>query len=287
MIPEIVYHLYVEIKWKIYSIIGKKGISKHPHDPELIVSLTSFPARIHTIHKTIWTLLMQSEKPDRILLWLAEEQFPDKEKMLPQNLLKLKKHGLQIRWCKDIRSYKKLVPSILEYPEAVIVTSDDDLYYSKHWLRILYEEYLKNPFLVQSHIVTEISLKDGNYQAEGRKNLSGSRSSYLYKVVGCGGVLYPPQSLSPEVVREDIFMKICDTNDDIWFWLMAVLKGTKIHMPEKNDSKIRYVEHTQEGPTLSSKNDRGEKLFWVQFKNMLEYYPEVDKILKEAYYANV
>ena len=58
-------------------------------------------------------------------------------------------------------------------------------------------------------------------------------------------------------------------------------------MPEKNDSKIRYVEHTQEGPTLSSKNDRGEKLFWVQFKNMLEYYPEVDKILKEAYYANV
>lgn len=287
MIPERLYPVGISIKWFFFSAVGMKGISERSHTPELIVSLTTFPARIRTVHRTIRTLLMQSEKPDQVILWLAEEQFPEKEKELPKELLELKKYGLKICWCEDIRSYKKLIPTLRKYPEAVIVTADDDLYYSRHWLRILYREYRKNPSYVQSHIVTEISLKDGKYQANGRRNVTGCRSSFLYKVVGCGGVLYPPHSLNPEIIREDIFMKICETNDDVWFWMMAVLNGTKVHMPIKNDAKIRYVEHTQEGPTLSSKNDRGEKLFWVQFKNMLEYYPEVDKILKEAYYANV
>ena len=39
--------------------------------------------------KTIEQLLTQSLAPDKIILWLANSQFPNKEKDLPENLLKL------------------------------------------------------------------------------------------------------------------------------------------------------------------------------------------------------
>ena len=78
------------------------GVNNNKRDTKVIVSLTSFPARIDTVYITIRSILMQSLKPDIIILWLAQEQFPEKEKELPYNLLKLKKYGLTIEWCHDI-----------------------------------------------------------------------------------------------------------------------------------------------------------------------------------------
>lgn len=269
------------VKWMLfYDLPARSGISKNGHETELIASLTSFPARINTVHFTIRSLLMQTEKPDKVILWLAEEQFPGKENILPKQLLLLKKNGLSIEWCSDIKSFKKLIPAVERYPDAIVVTADDDMYYSKNWLKVLYQEYLRDPSCIQSHIVTEFTIKDGKYYAYGRKHVDVPRESFLYKVVGCGGVLYPPHCFNSDITNKDIFMDICNTNDDIWFWLMGVLNGVKIHVPLNNDPRTRYVEHTQEGPTLSSNNDRGENLFWVQFNNMRKYYPQIDRILE-------
>lgn len=272
------------LKWYLkFEILGQSGLSKVLHDPELIVSLTSFPARIDTVDRTIRSLLSQTEKPDKVILWLAEEQFPEKEKNLPKRLLTLKRNGLSIGWYHDIKSFKKLIPALVEYPESIIVTADDDIYYPRNWLHILYQEYKKNPSYIQAHIITEFSIKEGKYEATGRKHVRKPRASYLYKLVGCGGVLYPPKCFYPDVIEENKFMSICATNDDIWFWLMAVLNGIKVNVPLNNISQVQYVENTQEGPTLSSNNDRGEGLFWIQFKNMLDQYPSIDRFLKEEY----
>lgn len=53
----------------------------------VIVSMTSYPARISNVGKSIYLLLTkQIRKPDEIHLWLAEPEFPNKEKDLPQDL---------------------------------------------------------------------------------------------------------------------------------------------------------------------------------------------------------
>ncbi|MBQ6972264.1 MAG: hypothetical protein IJP86_07895 [Synergistaceae bacterium] len=82
-----------------------------------------------------------------------------------------------------------------------------------------------------------------------------------------------------------IFREICTTNDDIWFWLMAALNHVRVRATEGNRPHLAlaYVGSTQKGPTLSSINDGGEKLFWKDFHRMLGHYPELEKILRDEY----
>lgn len=131
------------------------GVTSIKRKEPIIISLTSFPARIKDVDKTILSLLKQDVKPDKVILWLATTQFPKQEGDLPPSILKLKKSGLEIGWYnKDIRSYKKLIPTLRENPDAVIVTVDDDWYYSKHFLKVLLEEHEEHPRDIICNLVT-------------------------------------------------------------------------------------------------------------------------------------
>ena len=75
----------------------------------LTVSLTSFPARIDGVSAILETIYSQTRRPDRVVLWLAKEQFPEKEAELPEALIQLTEENLlEIRWCeRDIMPYKR------------------------------------------------------------------------------------------------------------------------------------------------------------------------------------
>ena len=107
------------------------GINKtEERERKYIVSLTSFPARINDVWISIETILRQSYKPDMVLLWLSSDQFKDEK--LPQNLLNLQDRGLTIKFIKeDLRSHKKYLYALEEFPNDYIITLDDDLYYEK------------------------------------------------------------------------------------------------------------------------------------------------------------
>ena len=251
------------------------------YNPDLIISLTSFPARINAVRETIESLLNQSMCADKIILWLAEEQFPNKEKDLPQELLELIPKGLKIDWCNDIRSYKKLIPTLKKYPESIIVTADDDNIYPKQWLEKLYNSYLKYPNDIHAHRITKFFYKHGFEVIAGGQDYY-KKPSYLNKLVGLGGVLYPPNCFYKDILNEELFMKLAPTNDDQWFWFQAVLNGTKIRVVENPEIEANYVEGTQQYG-LTNINDKGEKLFWKDFHRLLEYYPQLKNILlKEA-----
>ena len=49
------------------------------HHPRIIVSMTSYPARINTVHLAIRSLLAQKVLPDKIVLWLCKSDFPNRE----------------------------------------------------------------------------------------------------------------------------------------------------------------------------------------------------------------
>lgn len=273
-----------KIKWSLCS--NKKGwigITDKKRKVKIIVSLTSFPARIDGVDITLKSLLMQSLKPDEIILWLAKEQFPAKENGLPDKLLGLRKYGLTIYWCNDIRSYKKLIPALRMYPEDIIVTADDDVYYEGSWLKRLYLGYLQAPDCVHCHRISKFYIDHNEYRMKKGEFELYPCPSYLHKLTGVGGVLYPPHILNKEVLDEEKCRKLAPTNDDIWFWLMAVLNGAKINVVRNNIPRIEAVKGTQEGECLNKLNDSGDELLWKDFYRMLEAYPQLDGILRNEY----
>ena len=274
----------LRVRWLVCSHIPEwRGITENLYPEEIIVSLTSFPARINAVKEAIKSLLMQKQKPNHLILWLAREQFPQGERELPGTLLKLRRYGLEIKWCEDIRSYKKLIPTLSLYPEAVIITADDDLYYRNNWLKVLYDEYLKHSDMICVHRVTKFYLERNTYKTIVGGYDTWPEATYLHKLTGGSGALYPPHIFDKKILNKEMFMVECPTNDDIWFWLMAVLHGTKICVPHKANPNLIYVRGTQKGPTLSSVNDKGEMLFWRDFHNMLKCYPIIDTTLRKEY----
>ena len=137
-----IYKAFLEIQLRLGRIMRKKK-----NTADVVVSLTSFPARIETVHITIMTLLRQTVAPKRIILWLSKEQFPNGVDDLP-TVLKLvaAKSILSIEFVEgDIRSYKKFVYILEKYPEENFITVDDDVFYPSRMIEHLMEMHMKYP----------------------------------------------------------------------------------------------------------------------------------------------
>ena len=109
--------------------IPKDSGDKFIEHPDIVVSMTSFGNRLkNDAHIVIQNMLrMQSIRPQHIVLSI----FKDDEKNLPEKLISLERNGNIeiIRWDENLKSHLKYYPAMLKYPEACIVTVDDDIIY--------------------------------------------------------------------------------------------------------------------------------------------------------------
>lgn len=270
-----------------YKEVNALGINTEiPRNPKVIVSLTSYPARIKTVHLTINTLLQQTLKPDKLILWLAKDQFPNKENDLPKDLLRLKEYGLTIEWCdEDIRSYKKLLPAIQKYPEDIIVTTDDDVYYQQNMLESLYSAYLKDSRNIYVKRSVKLCLNNGFPEGiSSRKYMYKhlTEPSYLNQMMGGSGCLYPPKSLHKDCCNIEIIKNTIPTHDDAYFWSMAVLNNTKIKVIGGFDENLYFVDGTQDVGLIHT-NKTGAIGIQLEdaYKIMIKKYPEIMDILNK------
>jgi hypothetical protein len=195
----------------------------------LIVSLTSYPPRFPTLALTLRCLLGQSVRPDRIILWIA----PQDEAKLPKEVLALKKRGLEISTTSDIGSFKKIVPALKAFPEAVIATADDDVYYWRTWLEEMTTTWSGAFNEIVCHRANGIILGfDGRPRPYSEWPMGVAKQGSTVDVfpTGVEGVLYPPGSLSPKVLDSETFTKVCPRADDIWLYWMARLAGSKFRL---------------------------------------------------------
>ncbi|MBI4652507.1 glycosyltransferase family 2 protein, partial [Candidatus Desantisbacteria bacterium] len=134
---------WIESKYKTQN----KNSIKSGVDPSskrnIIISLTSHPKRFKQNYIAIESLLSQSLKPNKIILWLAEDEASFDE--VSEELKRAQKRGLEIAFCRQsLRSYNKLIHTLKIYGDSIIVTADDDIMYPDYWLKELYETYLEN-----------------------------------------------------------------------------------------------------------------------------------------------
>lgn len=203
------------------------------NEQKVIVSLTSFPEAIPYAVQAIRSILNGSVLPDKIVLYLDSQKFPGE--VLPAELEALKAESpiFEVRFDPaEIRSYKKLIPALRDFPEDIIVTIDDDMIYHKNMLRSLLRLYKRFPQSILAHRVRRIQLGIPYRQWKKYKwhhfFIRRIHAGYANLQTGVGGVLYPPHALKLEMLDSKLFTEIAPTMDDIWFWTAAVANGTKV-----------------------------------------------------------
>ena len=96
---------------------------------KIIVSMTSYPERIAYVEKVLDSIINQTIKPDKIILYLSLAQFSN-QKILP-DYSKYEQYGFEISWHdEDIGPHKKYYYVMQEYPDSIIITVDDDILYN-------------------------------------------------------------------------------------------------------------------------------------------------------------
>lgn len=242
---------------------------------KIIISLTSYGRRVsETLHFTLLSLLLQSQKPDKIVVWLGKNEFNGEN--LPKMLKKLMNFGVEVKFCKDIGPFTKLIPSLREFSEAVIITSDDDLYYKKDWLKKLLDSHAENPDKICIHRAHEVTFTDGtdgkiNPYVQWKHGIKQTQNPERLFITGVGGVLYPPHCLGEVAKDENLFMKLTPRNDDIWYWAVANYMKTKMTIVKNGYTKLNYIDITDELSGLTVENvvnNRNDE----QVKAVVEYF---------------
>ena len=237
---------------------------------EIVVSLTSYGRRVsNSVYYTIISILKQTIQPDKIILWLDNSW---NDELIPNRLMSLTSLGLEICYCKDIKSYKKLIPTLKRFQDAIIITIDDDVYYSPQLIECLLNGYHKNGNIQCTEARIPKKLESAFTSYNEWERATETNDSII--PIGVGGVLYPPASLSNEVSNVD-FMELAPQADDLWFWIMAKRNNTRHSLVSLKDNYLPFdsiYQFFHKGSALTHSN-KGQDQNDIQLNQILSKYP--------------
>jgi len=255
--------------------IPTQPLNTQKRDETVTASLTSFPARIEYVHLAIKSLMLQSYKPDRIILWLANEQFPDHA--LPESLLELQKYGLEINWCDDLYGHKKYYYCIREQKKnEVVITFDDDILYPVDCIKRLMQKHREFPgCLVCERAQARKDAAKENQDNPGRwaviSDVGCVSPSYGLNPSPGGGCLIPYGAFYKDAYDEEKIRELAYKNDDLWYMFMAAENGTKIVKTRKYHKIFTLINGSQT-VQMATENVVGNKNVTVM-NTLAKHYP--------------
>jgi len=239
----------------LLNFMDRDQVQSHQLGSELIVTLTSYSPRFESLHFVIKSLLLQSVKPDRVVLWIAREE----QSLLPDSLLKLESQGLEIRYTEDIRSFKKIIPAIEAFPDAAFIIFDDDLYYPRNTIERLLSTADHYPSCVVAGRVHQVVCDDQGavlpYKRWKWDSVLVESDDHFF--TGCGGVFFPSNCFPSEVLNKQKFLTLTPFADDIWLnWMLKINRVPVIGLsnrfvfwdvPQKNKVSLHSQNVSQSG----------------------------------------
>ena len=262
-----------------------KTESPQAKTPPVLVSLTSFPARLPYLHHTLYSILTQDYKDFHIALFLSSSEVRPDE--LPRILKIFARLGLlSIHFVEEnLRAYKKLFYALQAYPEHIIITIDDDQIYAPNTISLLLESYKKFPRAIHTH-----RAYDGAYMADILELDSATYCAIIAQdsphlalaSVGVSGVLYPPSPFSQEFFNTQAIVSLAPYSDDLWFFVMSVLNDVpkvlvKNALEHPKESSIAI----DESPNLWEINCEQNRNY-DQLRALLEAYPQARAKILES-----
>lgn len=273
----------IKLGYRIYTP-NFKPLNKQRKEGEekVIVSLTSYGRRVNDVLAfSIYSLLSQTYRPDEIVLWLDCDNWSDEK--LPKRLKRLKEKGLlTVRYCEDLRSFKKLIPALEAYSNDIIITVDDDLYCRWDMVERLVEAHKQYPGCIITHRAHRPYVEGNKFSKYNTwdDSISDESQGFVFPTGGAG-CLYKKEYLYEDICRKELFMKLTPLADDVWFYFMEVLKGTKqIVLKRKGYVYIgldNFYQYFHNHSSLASMNCH-ENQNDIQIRNVMEHYNlEIEK----------
>lgn len=244
----------------------------------VIVSLTSHGKRVADFAPfAIYSIFQQNVLPNRIVLNINQEKWNDDN--LPELIKKLQIAGLEVNLCEDVGPHTKLLPALQKYPEDVIITIDDDIYYDKE----LIEELLstrdasgkKN--IVVCRTALEIAFDKVQMLPYSRWPQATPDSKVYLSPFGWSGMLYSPHCFTNEVFNKDVYQSLCPKADDIWFTIMELIGDVPIVMVRNShwtgegevDHANEYEAQSSDALHFQNVSNGGND---AQLAKLIEYY---------------
>lgn len=255
------------------------GVTDEKYDRELVISMATYPARYDSAVLALESILRQTMKPNKILLWIAADENPDR--IVPRQFLPFESKGVQVCFTDiPLKPHNKSFHTAKIDADRYIITVDDDILYSEKLVERLYTTYRTQP---ANTIVCELAHRI-QLDASGipkpydqwdweSKGISGP--SHLLMSKGAGGVLYPPCFFRDGYFDVNTIRKTCLYADDLWLKFQEILSD---YMVVKTNAYAKNVYTTSKGSqrvSLASKNN-GENRNNLQLKNLIEAFPDID-----------
>ena len=255
-------------------------------DNTLLVSMTTYPARLYGISEVLLSLLYQSADTSsyQCFLTLAKEEFINAEKDLPVDVQKLIENGwIKIIWHHNIYSHKKLIPIMQLYPENDILIVDDDVIREHNFIEIFQRDHSAYP--------TNVICGQFNYfynnkieiqRMEGYKGKNCGEFNAIPDIIfqtarsanGGGGVLYPKHTFSDRrFFNESLFMNLSPSSDESWQYTFLIIENKIVRQTSIIiDSSANFVNNSQK--ILTSLHKVNKDKYSLINENLINYFPE-------------
>jgi len=282
---------------QIYNHIKNGTLNLYRNQEKLIVSLTSYPARIKYLKLVLESLVNQSVPflMYHIVLVLAIPEFPHKENDLPVDLVDFLNNYsdlIEILWYeKNIISHKKLIPTLKKYPNNPILICDDDTIRKQWWIEMFLEDHKKYPndiiFGASKQYLTP-EYKWESYKYLYIKTKAGRLNAIKNIIVntgrpmnGFGGTLYPKNTfMDKRFFDEDLFMKLSPSSDESWQWCFNIIENRTIRQSSIIYDYSKDIIRDSQVTSLYKENDKKYNLI---LKNLINEFPDFKRKLDKRF----
>lgn len=278
---ERVYLFKIHLVNFLSNFLGFEGLSLGDYkgvnfgvkrETPIIVSIYASEAQSKMLPITLYSLLNQTIKPDRLILWLDDSQID--LNVLPYEITQFIKNGLEICLVNGLGSYTAIMSSLKRYDDSINVFAENGYYYDRDWLKKLYVSYIsysKDVQVHKAHLIKMKNRKENFLEVDWGNIVEKESAEFTNYIDKSGGILLPPKIFSSEVLREDVFFKYLPNNIELWIWVMSLVHNRRIRVV-KNHMKfilpVNFKFNSVRKNEIKNKNDA----FQYQMENMLKFY---------------
>lgn len=263
------------VRWGANRTLPKYLAKPNSHSCQkrcgVIVSFTSFPARINSVWQVVECMMRQTYQPSKIILWLSKEQFPTKSS-IPDSLLEREGELFEIRFVEgDIRSHKKYFYAIKEFPDKFIFLIDDDIFYPTDIIENTWNAHLDNPQAIICNYGFYIKYDNNGRLLPYNKWIRCYRRTEKSFFYGSGGgTLIHSSLLYHDISNIDLAIRLTPIADDIWLNAMANIARTpKVLLPNGQILPIN-IKNDKRLASQNRENNQNDN----QIDSVINYYKE-------------